>query len=382
MIDYLKEYTEMNKGLKSSKKYYSLSNILKERGTYNVVVGERSNGKTYAVLSMFIWLYAKYKIQGAIIRRWDEDFKGKRGKTMFANHVANGLIDKYTNGEYNTIYSYSGQWFFAYQENGEIKRTNDEPFCFGFSLSAMEHDKSSSYPRVKTVVFDEFITRGYYLPDEFIVFQNVLSTIIRERDDVNIFMLGNTVNKYCPYFKEMGLINVSKMKQGVIDIYTYGDNTELRVVVEFSDSPLKKKKSDKYFAFNNPRLKMITSGTWEISIYPHLPIKYKDNDIYFIYFIIFEGSTLQCEIIFKDGNYFTYIHNKTTPIKNPNKDIVYQQEYDARPNYYRKITKPRSELEKKIAWFFINDKVFFQDNEVGEIVRNYLMWCNTDKGII
>lgn len=128
MIDYLKEYTEMNKGLKSSKKYYSLSNILKERGTYNVVVGERSNGKTYAVLSMFIWLYAKYKIQGAIIRRWDEDFKGKRGKTMFANHVANGLIDKYTNGEYNTIYSYSGQWFFAYQENGEIKKTNDEPF--------------------------------------------------------------------------------------------------------------------------------------------------------------------------------------------------------------------------------------------------------------
>ena len=104
--------------------------------------------------------------------------------------------------------------------------------------------------------------------------------------------------------------------------------------------------------------------------------------IYFIYFIIFEGSTLQCEIIFKDGNYFTYIHNKTTPIKNPNKDIVYQQDYDARPNYYRKITKPRSELEKKIAWFFINDKVFFQDNEVGEIVRNYLMWCNTDKGII
>ena len=55
MIDYLKEYTEMNKGLKSSKKYYSLSNILKEKGTYNVVVGERSNRKTNAVLSIFIW---------------------------------------------------------------------------------------------------------------------------------------------------------------------------------------------------------------------------------------------------------------------------------------------------------------------------------------
>ena len=36
-------------------------------------------------------------------------------------------------------------------------------------------------------------------------FMNVLSTIIRDRENIKIFMLGNTVNKYCPYFDEMGL---------------------------------------------------------------------------------------------------------------------------------------------------------------------------------
>ena len=55
----------------------------------------------------------------------------------------------------------------------------DEPFCYAFALSDMEHDKSTAYPRVNTIVFDEFLTRQIYLQDEFVVFMNVLSTIIR-----------------------------------------------------------------------------------------------------------------------------------------------------------------------------------------------------------
>ena len=64
------------------------------------------------------------------------------------------------------------------------------------------------------------------------MFANVLSTIIRHRNDVKIFMLANTVNKYCPYFKEMGLKHITEMKQGSIDIYTYG-SSDLRVAVEY-----------------------------------------------------------------------------------------------------------------------------------------------------
>ena len=41
----------------------------------------------------------------------------------------------------------------------------------------------------------------------------------------------------------------------------------------------------------------------------------------------------------------------------------------------RKINKPTNKIEKKIAEHFIKDKVFYSDNEVGEIVRNYLLWC-------
>ena len=62
-----------------------------------------------------------------------------------------------------------------------------QPFCYAFALSELEHDKSTAYPNVTTVLFDEFLSRKSYLPDEFVLFMNTLSTIIRERDNVKIY---------------------------------------------------------------------------------------------------------------------------------------------------------------------------------------------------
>jgi hypothetical protein len=209
---------------------------------------------------------------------------------------------------------------------------------------------------------------------------NVLSTIIRDRDNVKIFMMGNTVNQYCPYFAEMGLTHIKEMKKGDIDVYEYGESG-LTVAVEYTDSPNKEgKKSDKYFAFNNPKLSMITGGAWEIAIYPHCPCKYKPRDVLYTYFIIFDREMLQCEIIFtkdeRDNDVlFTFIHRKTSELKDPDHELIYSPEYSPLPNRRRKITKPTDERERKIASFFGKDKVFYQDNTVGEIVRNYIMWC-------
>lgn len=372
-------------------KHYSLKNILQQNALYNVIFGERSNGKTFAVLELALFGYHKDGIeingylddgsQLGIIRRWDEDFKGNNGHKMFDNFISNeeqgNIIEKRTKGKYNYIYYYAGKWFLQkINENGEVETKDENPFAYAFSLTSEEHYKSTSYPKIKIVLFDEFLTRKYYLPDEFINFTSVLSTIIRLRDDVKIFMCGNTVNKYCPYFSEMGLKNVKNMQRGKIDVYHYG-NTGLVVAVEYSDFPAKTKASNKYFAFNNPKLQMVTNGVWEMNIYPHLPIKYTNSDILYKYYIIFDSEILQCEIICRNELLFTYIHRKTTPIKDDDEAIIYQQGYDARSNYCRKINNPHSPIENKIADFFIKEKVFYQDNEVGEIVRNYIAWCRT-----
>lgn len=215
-----------------------------------------------------------------------------------------------------------------------------------------------------------------YLPDEFVLFMNVISTIIRQRDNVKIFMLGNTVNKYCPYFAEMGLTHVKEMKPGDIDLYQYGDSA-LQVAVEYVKPNKNGKDNDLYFAFDNPKLQMITGGAWEIDIYPHCPEKYTPKDIKFMYFIQFNDDRLQCEVIVKKDTTFTFIHRKTTPLKYDTYDLVYSPEYYPEPGRRRRITKPVLPVEEKIIWYFKADKVFYQDNEVGEIVRNYLLWCKT-----
>lgn len=355
-------------------KFYSLKRILEKDAQYNVIFGERSNGKTYAVLKYGLERYTSHGEQLAIVRRWQDDFTGKRGQVMFDSIVANGEVSKLTNGEWTGIYYYGSRWYLCkYDEDGK-RISQEQPFAYGFSISSMEHDKSTSYPNITTICFDEFLTRTTYLPDEFVLFMNVISTIVRNRTNVKIFMLGNTVNKYCPYFKEMGLNHIKEMKQGDIDVYRYG-NSELIVAVEYTTANKQGKDSDLYFAFDNPKLSMITGGAWEINIYPHCPVKYKPSEVLFTYFIEFAGDMLQCEIVQHEDMLFTFIHRKTTELKHPESDYIYTTGFSPKPNVMRKITKPHSELEKKIAWFYQNDKVFYSDNEVGEIVRNYLLWC-------
>lgn len=354
-------------------KFYTLDNILSKNADYNIIFGERSNGKTYATLKYGLERYIKTGEQMAYIRRWREDLRGKRAESLFANHVANGLIEELTNGKFNEVFYLSNKWFLSYYDSEKNKRYPDStPFCFGFCLSEQEHEKSSSYPNVTTIVFDEFLTRRIYLPDEFMLFMNLLSTIIRNRDNVKVFMLGNTVNKFCPYFQEMGLKQVGIMEQGTIDIYRFGEHGAT-VAVEYCATIVKQKASNKYFCFDNQNLQMITGGKWELAVYPHLPRKYKPKDVLFVFYIQFNDSILQGNIIQVDNDCFCYIHQKTTPIKDTDNSLIYSLEMNGKPNYKRKLISNASYVEQQVSKFFATDKVFFQNNEVGEIVRNYLL---------
>ena len=202
-----------------------------------------------------------------------------------------------------------------------------------------------------------------------ILFMNIRKIVVK------IFMLGNTVNKYCPYFKEMGLKHVQEMNKGDIDIYRYGDKN-LTVAVEYCQTAGKDgKPSDFYFAFDNPKLNMITGGDWEIDIYPHCPVKYRPKDIKFNFFLEFENVILHCEVVGTSTGYFLFIHEKTTPIKNEMDMVFSLTRTSYKWNIRRNILKPEDELGRKIAWFFVNNRVFYQDNEVGEIVANYLKCC-------
>lgn len=226
------------------------------------------------------------------------------------------------------------------------------------------------------MIFDEFLTNRLYLVDEFVLFMNTVSTIVRRREDVKIYMLGNTVNKYCPYFGEMGLDKIQDMEQGTIDVYRYGDS-DLKVAVEYCKSVDDKKDrpSNKYFAFNNPKLEMITGGAWELAIYPHLPYKYKPRDIMAIFYIEFSENVYQGDVVYINETLFIYIHLKTDKIVNPDNHTIYSLEYTPQMNYNRNIYRPVNKTQTRIVELFKRDKVFYQDNNVGDAINNFLKVC-------
>ena len=127
-------------------KYYSLTNILKKHCRYNIVFGERSNGKTYSVLEYTVKKYFKTGKQIAVVRRRREDFRGKRGAAYFDNLVYNGeqvnRIKELSNGKYDHVVYTSGKWYMSYYDS-EIEKNilAPEPFAFAFALTEMEHER-------------------------------------------------------------------------------------------------------------------------------------------------------------------------------------------------------------------------------------------------
>ena len=356
-------------------KFYSLDAILSKHAIYNVIFGERSNGKTYAVLKYALKQFFINGGQVAIVRRFREDVIGRRASDIWSAINANEEVLKASNGDYEGVCYYAGKFYVCNYDLKTGKPIYNDDDCIGytFALSETEHNKSISFPNITTIFFDEFLTNKMYFQDEFVMFMNTISTIVRNRTNVKIFMCGNTVNKFCPYFKEMGLKHIEKMKQGSIDLYQYGES-KLTVAVEYCATLKKQKKNNYYFAFDNPKLKMITSGAWELDLYPHLPVKYKPKDVLYTFFIVFEG-TFQCEIInFLDG-IFIYIHRKTTPLKLKKWDIIYTLDANPSMNYNENILKPMNIVQRKILALVKARKIFYQDNEVGNSIENYFKIC-------
>ena len=257
----------------------------------------------------------------------------------------------------------SGTFYFV-----DLDTEIETPMAYALSISEVEHMKSSSYENVTTVIFDEFLTRRVYLVNEFVSFMNVLSTIIRKRENVIIFMLGNTVNRYCPYFSEMGLKNIEHMKQGTIDLYKYSSG--MTVSVEYCSNLNKVKKGSSYFAFDNPDLKMITEGKWELGIYPHVSWRLYSENIFFSFVISFNDKLYQGDIYNDDNGIYIFIHNKTTPIKEDT--WVFSLESVPSKLYNVSVYIGGNKVLNLIKNLFLNNKVFYQDNSVGDSINNYL----------
>lgn len=357
---------------KELKDFYDIQPIDDTGAVYRMIIGQRSNGKTYSACKHIIENYFERGERGAYIRRYEEDITPKNIASLFDPHIS--LIIEKSNGDYNGIW-YRAKCFYLcyYDEDGQISRRDPIPFCICRSINTAEHTKGQDAGEVHTVIFDEFATRQGYLNNEFILFCNLLSSLIRNRDNTIIYMLANTVNRYCPYFKEMGLKDVENMPQGQIFVYTYG-NKDLTVAVEYCD-PVKatEKVASKYFAFDNPQLEMITTGAWELQFYPHPPYRIMPGWIRREFYIEFGGQLIKGEIIANSPDLFIFFHLQTKDVEIKEKDILYTTEFTTSRLHCRYLKDCPTAAHQLIKDLILKKSVCFSNNETGELFRNWLI---------
>lgn len=171
--------------------YYDYHKIISYNAFINFLIGERGVGKTYGATKFMIHNFIKKKEQFVIIRRYKTELK-ETLSTFFDSMIKNEEFPEHK-------FSVVGNKFLI---DGEVAG-------FGIVLSTSQNLKGSNFDKVTTICFDEYAIepgqKKYYLPNDVIVFLNLIETIARMRD-VRVFMLGNPADIYTnPYFTYFGL---------------------------------------------------------------------------------------------------------------------------------------------------------------------------------
>lgn len=251
-------------------KWYSLDNILKYDSQYYIIMGERSNGKTYAVCKYLIDQFFKHGKQFAYVKRYEEDIKAKYMSEVFT-HLEDYLLEEY----HHRIKFYRGQWL-VYEDGTDGKINECEVIGYAFSIVLVNRTKGTSYPKVDNILFEEFMSIDCtYLNDELNLFLNLVSTIVRQRTTPKVFMLANTISKYSPYTAALGL-KIHRQNKGSIITKTYSDpdgfNTKFTIERTANVNVFNNKDNVNktvYNIFGNSGVgRMITTGDFETHAYP------------------------------------------------------------------------------------------------------------------
>ena len=278
-------------------KFYSIANVKSLSTEYIILLGQRSNGKSYSVKNDIAlqdaWDFINGKTETTrfckkgqtrpvgkfiYLRRWKEDLTAKTVEKYFEDSKKNKYreyIKELTKGQYDSISAYSGDIFFSKRgDDGKIIKS--EPIGSYHALNAAERYKSQAYPDYTNIIYEEFITDKIYLDEEPIILQQYVSTIFR-LEKGTVFLIGNTISRVCPYFKEWCLEGVLKQKQGTIEVYHYhmidgkGEDTIINIAVEYCANA-----EASNTMFFGQSAKQIVSGEWETKDVPKLPRKQTD----------------------------------------------------------------------------------------------------------
>lgn len=350
---------------RKKQEYYSLKNILENDCQYNIILGMRSNGKSYSVKEHVIKEAIEHNKKFMLLRRVAEDVKN-----MYVSSYLNDMIDyliKLTKGKFNNFRVYNG---FIYAELLDENESQIDVIHIGYyrSLNQAERMKSNSYLDVENIVFEEFIATGMYLPMEVNLFDSVISTVARRRE-IKVFMIGNTISRNCIYFQHFQLKNVPKQKPGTIDIYSqktdpvqYDENGNEIIIKIAVEVCVDNSNNTKMFFGNNQ--KAISNGAWTSEVQPKIKIEKSFEQIYTIVFK-YRLSYFLAKLYnnTETGDLFWIVEQKENEIKKGTR--VISDEINSSSLFSSNLNTPLNKIEEIGFSLLKNGKTFYSTNLVG-----------------
>ena len=341
------------------KEYYKIDNLLKAGAQYNMLLGERSNGKSYQVKFTAL----KDALNGerfVYIRRWDSDIK--------AHTVENYFTDQHlyeepelVKADYSGVIAWRNEVFFSDEEG----KKDGEVIGYYCALNIAERYKSNVFTDVKNIIFEEFITDGAYLYDEPIKLMHLISTIARDKD-VRVFLVGNTLSRVCPYFQHFCLEGVLKQKIGTIEIYHHHEEDRVvDIAVEYCANA--GTTSNMFFGRAS---KQIVSGEWDTYDLPKLPRTQIEYEMLYEVLVTYQSFKfcLQLMVEPKKGGLILFIYPATKKRK------IYrqiQEEFSDLPNVTNQLNRYIKPEALMIECFKLN-KVCYSDNLTGSDFKHVL----------
>ena len=333
--------------------YYDISEMLKTNAEYMMLLGQRSNGKSYQVKKTVLEDFYFNETKFIYLRRWKADIKQKEVSTYFDDIP----IAKYTNREYNSVRAMNGFIYLCKIEDGLIVEKREMGrYC---ALNEYERYKSQVFMNYKNIVYEEFITDSIYLNYEPKLLQQFVSTVAR-LDKIRVFLIGNTLTRVCPYFHEWCLENVLKQKQGTIEIYKYHmeDNVEVKIAVEYCANT-----NNKNTMFFGQAAKQIVTGEWDVKEVPKLPRQLYEYEKIYEVMVVYQAFKFVLELLIepKEGGVIIFVYPYTS---NRKIQRVITDEFSDKPYISSKLDvdkKPELLMLKALRM----DKVCYSDNLTG-----------------
>lgn len=204
--------------------WYNAKKTISYNADLTMVITMRSYGKTYGFIKEAIRDYMRDRSQFVLVRRYDTELKEAFPK------VFDSMIEhrEFPGWEFKT----EGSTGYARKMNKKGDGKWDV-ICHGIPLSKQANYKGTEFPRVKKIIFDEFIrvlkTPPGYLRDDVGAFLDLLKTISRDRTGVHAYLLGNACDLTCPYLAFVGI--KTEPRQG----YTWYKNKSILVHYDWNE---------------------------------------------------------------------------------------------------------------------------------------------------